>query len=212
MRVNAWSFPPTHIPQSLSGEIVDVSLDFVAEEDRARRTRKIRHPLATFFHLFFRVSAIIAYLCCDWFSRSFVMCFLMVITLLSCDFWSVKNVTGRLLVGLRWWNQIDEDGRSHWMFEAKKGRNCSGTEAEAQIFWLGLIVCPLVWTTFFFTTLFSFKMKWLALVVAGFSLQAANLYGYLRCKAGEQETLPKSASQYLGQQFIQKPDIIFGIL
>uniref|UniRef100_A0A8B9JCW6 Golgi apparatus membrane protein TVP23 homolog n=1 Tax=Astyanax mexicanus TaxID=7994 RepID=A0A8B9JCW6_ASTMX len=79
-----------------------------------------RHPLATFFHLFFRVSAIIIYLCCDWFSRSFVVSFVTVICLLSCDFWSVKNVTGRLLVGLRWWNQIDEDGRSHWVFEAKK--------------------------------------------------------------------------------------------
>ncbi|OWK11064.1 hypothetical protein Celaphus_00006910 [Cervus elaphus hippelaphus] len=30
------------------------------------------------------------------------------------------NVTGRLMVGLRWWNQIDEDGKSHWIFEARK--------------------------------------------------------------------------------------------
>lgn len=29
-------------------------------------------------------------------------------------------MTGRLLVGLRWWNQIDEDGKSHWVFEAKR--------------------------------------------------------------------------------------------
>uniref|UniRef100_A0A3B1JA66 Golgi apparatus membrane protein TVP23 homolog n=1 Tax=Astyanax mexicanus TaxID=7994 RepID=A0A3B1JA66_ASTMX len=171
-----------------------------------RKTRFILHPLATFFHLFFRVSAIIIYLCCDWFSRSFVVSFVTVICLLSCDFWSVKNVTGRLLVGLRWWNQIDEDGRSHWVFEIRDG---SGTEAEAQIFWLGLIICPLIWTAFFFTTLFSFKIKWLALVVAGICLQAANLYGYLRCKAGEQEKVPKSASQYLGQQFIQKVEPTF---
>lgn len=34
-----------------------------------------------------------------------------------------QNVTGRLLVGLRWWNQIDEDGRSLWVFEAKKVRH-----------------------------------------------------------------------------------------
>ena len=24
------------------------------------------------------------------------------------------------MVGLRWWNQIDEDGKSHWIFEARK--------------------------------------------------------------------------------------------
>lgn len=33
---------------------------------------------------------------------------------------SLQNVTGRLMVGLRWWNQIDEDGKSHWIFEARK--------------------------------------------------------------------------------------------
>lgn len=31
-----------------------------------------------------------------------------------------QNITGRLMVGLRWWNQVDDDGRSHWVFEARK--------------------------------------------------------------------------------------------
>lgn len=26
----------------------------------------------------------------------------------AVDFWITKNVTGRLLVGLRWWEEIDE--------------------------------------------------------------------------------------------------------
>ncbi|XP_076793534.1 Golgi apparatus membrane protein TVP23 homolog A isoform X4 [Arvicanthis niloticus] len=121
------------------------------------------HPLATFFHLFFRVSAIVTYVCCDWFSRSFVGCFVTVLLLLSFDFWSVKNVTGRLMVGLRWWNQIDEDGKSHWIFESRKvsANYMAATEAEARIFWLGLIICPVIWIVFFFSTLFSLKLKWL---------------------------------------------------
>ena len=36
------------------------------------------------------------------------------------DFWTVKNITGRLLVGLRWWNHIDENGQSKWIFENRK--------------------------------------------------------------------------------------------
>ncbi|PKU39993.1 hypothetical protein llap_9699 [Limosa lapponica baueri] len=72
------------------------------------------------------------------------------------------NVTGRLLVGLRWWNQIDEDGKSHWVFEARRvPTRAASTEAEARIFWLGLIICPVIWTVFFFSTLFSLKLKWL---------------------------------------------------
>ncbi|NXR81454.1 TV23A protein, partial [Pycnonotus jocosus] len=164
-----------------------------------------RHPLATFFHLFFRVSAIVTYLFCDWFSNSFVACFVTILLLLSFDFWSVKNVTGRLLVGLRWWNQIDEDGKSHWVFEAKRvPAIAASTEAEARIFWLGLIICPVIWTMFFFSTLFSLKLKWLALVIAGISLQTANLYGYIHCKLGGQKNISRVTSRLFGTTDVPK--------
>lgn len=44
------------------------------------------------------------------------------ITLHSMDFWTVKNITGRLLVGLRWWNFVDEEGQNHWKYESAKVR------------------------------------------------------------------------------------------
>ncbi|KFP27040.1 Golgi apparatus membrane protein TVP23 B, partial [Colius striatus] len=102
-------------------DIEDVSL-FDADDDASRRSKKskIRHPVASFFHLFFRVSAIVVYLLCELLTSSFIACMVTIILLLSCDFWAVKNVTGRLMVGLRWWNQVDDDGRSHWIFEARK--------------------------------------------------------------------------------------------
>nr|XP_023413149.1 Golgi apparatus membrane protein TVP23 homolog A isoform X1 [Loxodonta africana] len=191
--------------QALVDDTEDVSLDFGNEEELAFRKAKIRHPLATFFHLFFRVSAIVTYICCDWFSKSFVGCFVTVLLLLSLDFWSVKNVTGRLMVGLRWWNQIDEDGKSHWIFEARKvsSNNITATEAEARIFWLGLIICPMIWIVFFFSTLFSLKLKWLALVIAGISLQAANLYGYILCKMGGDSDISRVTASFLSQTVLQ---------
>ncbi|XP_018423501.1 PREDICTED: Golgi apparatus membrane protein TVP23 homolog A-like [Nanorana parkeri] len=117
-----------------------------------------------------------------------------------------QNVTGRLLVGLRWCNQIDEDGKSHWIFEAKKAslNNSASTEVEARIFWLGLIICPIIWTIFFFSTLFSLKLKWLALAIAGISLQSANLYGYIHCKTGGQKNVGRAASRFLSQQLFQR--------
>ena len=39
-----------------------------------------------------------------------VITFIIVMILSSLDFWTVKNVTGRLLVGLRWWSDYDEKG------------------------------------------------------------------------------------------------------
>ncbi|CAM4712270.1 hypothetical protein PO909_012369 [Leuciscus waleckii] len=186
----------------------DVSL-FDAEEDSATRKNKIKHPLASFFHLFFRVSAILVYLLCGLVGGSFIACMVTIILLLSCDFWTVKNITGRLMVGLRWWNQVDDDGKSHWVFESRKA---SGTQssasrisnAESRIFWLGLIICPVIWVIFAFSTLISFKIKWLAVVIMGVVLQGANLYGYVRCKVGARTNLKSLATNYFGRQFLKQ--------
>lgn len=87
-------------------------------------THLCRHPLPAFFHVFFRASALIVYLVLSSFvSGHFIELFLTVILLLAFDFWTVKNVTGRLLVGLRWWNKVEEDGTSTWVFESKKVYN-----------------------------------------------------------------------------------------
>uniref|UniRef100_K7FSM0 Golgi apparatus membrane protein TVP23 homolog n=2 Tax=Pelodiscus sinensis TaxID=13735 RepID=K7FSM0_PELSI len=186
----------------------DVSL-FDADEEVPTRSRKskIRHPVASFFHLFFRVTAIVVYLLCELISSSFIACMVSIILLLSCDFWAVKNVTGRLMVGLRWWNQVDDDGKSHWVFEARKAsaqRKKVSSEAESRIFWLGLITCPIIWVIFAFSALFSFKVKWLAVVTMGVVLQGANLYGYIRCKVGSRTNLTSMATSYLGRQFLRQ--------
>ncbi|CAB0011200.1 unnamed protein product, partial [Nesidiocoris tenuis] len=78
------------------------------------------HPYVTMCHIGFRTAAFIAYLFCGWFSDSFISSFVIIMLLLSADFWTVKNITGRLMVGLRWWNYIDDDGNSHWVYESKK--------------------------------------------------------------------------------------------
>lgn len=82
-----------------------------------------RHPYVTLFHLIFRIGAIVVYLFCGLFSNGFIASFVTVVLLLSMDFWTVKNITGRLMVGLRWWNYVDDDGKSHWIFESKKVRS-----------------------------------------------------------------------------------------
>ncbi|XP_019906396.1 Golgi apparatus membrane protein TVP23 homolog B isoform X1 [Esox lucius] len=170
-----------------------------------KRKSKIKHPLATFFHLFFRTTAIIVYLLCEILSSSFIFYMVTIILLLSCDFWTVKNVSGRLMVGLRWWNQVDDDGKSHWVFESRPATSKKvATNSESRIFWLGLVVCPVLWVIFVFSTLFSFNFKWLGVVIMGVALQWANLYGYVRCKVGGKTDLRRLATDYLGSQFFKR--------
>ncbi|XP_061611398.1 Golgi apparatus membrane protein TVP23 homolog B isoform X2 [Phyllopteryx taeniolatus] len=211
----------------------DVSL-FDAEEDAGQRLPKrtnMKHPVASFFHLFFRVCAILVYLLCERISNGFIGGMVAIILLLSCDFWTVKNITGRLMVALRWWNQVDEDGQSHWVFESRKVtiviastpkgherspaaddifpflqgmRKRQSSDSESRIFWLGLIVCPLVWVLFAFSTLFQFNIKWLPVVLMGLVLQGANLYGYIRCKVGGKTDFKNMATNYFGRQFLKQ--------
>ena len=51
------------------------------------------------------------------FVNSFVIIFVITVLLGALDFWVVKNVSGRILVGLRWWNEINDEGESVWRFE-----------------------------------------------------------------------------------------------
>ena len=76
--------------------------------------------MAMFFHVFFRAAALLVYFFCGVFTDKFIASFIAIVLLSAFDFWTVKNVTGRLLVGLRWWNKIDEDGVSQWVFESRK--------------------------------------------------------------------------------------------
>ncbi|XP_075309658.1 Golgi apparatus membrane protein TVP23 homolog B isoform X1 [Odontesthes bonariensis] len=179
---------------------------FGDEEDNFRhRKSAIRHPLASFFHLFFRISAILVYILCDILSGRFIACMVTIILLLSCDFWTVKNVSGRLMVGLRWWNQVDLDGNSRWMFESRKSNSVNTiSSADSRIFWLGLTVCPIFWVIFMFSTVFSFNIKWLAVVIMGLVLQWANLYGYVRCKVGGGSNLRNMAKNYFSTQIFKQ--------
>lgn len=140
-----------------------------------------RHPYVTFFHIAFRCAAIVVYILCGWFSDSFITSFVTVILLLSMDFWTVKNITGRLMVGLRWWNYVDDEGKSHWVYEARKvhfigwiglAENFNViplqgsvqnriNDREANIFWTALVMCPVVWSVLFLIALIGFKLKWL---------------------------------------------------
>ncbi|ELU05815.1 hypothetical protein CAPTEDRAFT_186713 [Capitella teleta] len=189
--------------KAVTDDTEDVALNF-GDDKALSRSDTVKHPIAVFFHLIFRVLAILTYLLCGWFSDSFIANFVFIVLFLSMDFWTVKNISGRLLVGLRWWNHVDEDGKSQWVFESRKGAAkslISGT--ESRIFWLSMVVCQLFWIVFFFATLFSLKFKWFMVVCVGIVLNGANFYGYIRCKLGSRQKISSLASNFLGQQVLR---------
>jgi len=48
------------------------------------------------FHLLFRAGALVTYILCGLFSDSFITNFVVIVILLSMDFWTVKNISGMM--------------------------------------------------------------------------------------------------------------------
>lgn len=84
------------------------------------------------------------------------------------DFYYLKNIAGRRLVGLRWWNEVDTStGNSTWVFESADGRGDTGNKTDSRFFWLALYVQPVFWAALGF--LYILSPKWLS-IVGGCSL------------------------------------------
>uniref|UniRef100_A0A8C7WJT0 Golgi apparatus membrane protein TVP23 homolog n=1 Tax=Oncorhynchus mykiss TaxID=8022 RepID=A0A8C7WJT0_ONCMY len=147
-----------------------------------------RHPMVSSFHLFLWLL-----------SSSFIVCMVTVILFLSADFWTVKNITGWLMVGLRC-EKVFSFLSAWWEFEA------AGVRSKSRIFWLGLVMCPVIWVYFVYSTLFSFKIKCLAMVIMGVVLQEANLYGYVRCKVGGRTSLKNMSWSWVHLSHVQGPN------
>lgn len=140
-----------------------------------------KHPVAAFFHLFFKGLALLLYLFGSIFISNFVFVFVVCILLLAFDFWTVKNVTGRLLVGLRWWNKINDDGTNEWVFESHEDMT-EIDPLDSRVFWTGLYGAPGLWVMLLIIAVLKFNVEWALIVMVAVALSGANIIGYTRCK------------------------------
>lgn len=75
-----------------------------------------------------------------------VLVFIITLLLLSADFYYLKNIAGRRLVGLRWWNEVNTaSGDSHWVFESSDPSVRTINATDKRFFWLSLYATPALW-------------------------------------------------------------------
>ena len=160
----------------------------------------LKHPKTAFFHLVFKTGAILSYMFGTWVSDSFVNVFIVCVLLLAFDFWTVKNVSGRLMVGLRWWSEVQDDGSQHWRFEAQE-ENLQSTTLDIGVFWVGLIAPAVVWALLGVGMFLRLKFDWLLLVATALALSGANIIGYVRCKSDARAKITSAVTNRLGGRF-----------
>jgi hypothetical protein len=93
------------------------------------------------------------------------MIFIITILLLAADFYYLKNIAGRRLVGLRWWNEVDAaSGDSKWVFESSEPGTRNANATDSRFFWLALYVQPVLWVVMAILALVRLEFLWLPLV------------------------------------------------
>mmetsp|Transcript_36494 Transcript_36494/g.81251 ORF Transcript_36494/g.81251 Transcript_36494/m.81251 type:complete len:178 (-) Transcript_36494:728-1261(-) len=139
-----------------------------------------RHPIALFFHLAFKIAAFLWFVLFSRFVGDFVKTFVISLVLIALDFWTVKNVTGRKLVGLRWWNEANDSG-SAWRFESAPEGTRQINNSEKRLFWIALMANCLGWGVLVFIEVITFKFQWLIIPIIGLIMGSSNLVGYFKC-------------------------------
>merc|ERR550537_1678202 len=167
-----------------------------AEEYLPAVLRGSSHPFVAFFHVAFKVAALVIYLLGRYVAGGYVRTFIFVVLFLAFDFWTVKNVTGRILVGLRWWSSNREDGQTEWVFESRDERQPPPHPTDSFIFWGGLYAWPLIWAVFLVLNVISFSVDWLVLVVMALTFAASNLAGYWKCSKDQKSKMQQQLTDW----------------
>ena len=154
---------------------------------------------AMYFHILFKALQVLIYMFSS--DDSSVAVFLMVSVLIVIDFWSVKNVTGRLMVGLRWWTVTDETGKEIYYFENYDYKAVEDAKFS-RAFWGGLISITIFWGLFLFLDLIRLKLFWVSLAdqvcltVIGTFLNATNTYFFYKTRTDHANNLNSTLNAF----------------
>eukprot|EP00890_Picochlorum_soloecismus_P006761 jgi/Picsp_1/90/NSC_00090-R1_protein len=111
----------------------------------------------------------------------------------------VKNVSGRLMVGLRWWNEVSDTGGNEWKFESLQEGQRGVNKYDSRMFWAVLYATPAVWVLLGIVAFLKLNVDYLLLVVIAILLSGANLVGYFKCSKAAQNQLKGLRSELFAQ-------------
>ncbi|CAK9174748.1 unnamed protein product [Ilex paraguariensis] len=159
------------------------------------------HPQLCFFHVLFKAASLAFYILSTLFVDSFVIIFVVTVLLAALDFWVVKNVSGRILVGLRWWNEINDAGESVWKFECLDQESLARmNKKDSWLFWWTLYLTAVAWIFLAIFSLIRFQADYLLVVGVCLTLSIANIVGFTRCRKDAKKQLQAFATQTLASR------------
>jgi hypothetical protein len=114
--------------------------------------------------------------------------------LLAFDFWTVKNISGRLLVGLRWWSYVRDDGSNEWIFESLEDM-AELSPFDGNVFWGALYATPVVWSLLLVVAVLRLKFEYMPIILAAIMMNGANIIGYMKCSSSAKNKMKSMVEQ-----------------
>ena len=156
--------------------------------------KKSSNPIVSILTVFFKFLSIFLFLFMNLFVSNESYTIITVIISGSIDFWYTKNISGRILVGLRWWNQIKSNGQEVWIYESKNEQDLN--KINSKIFWDSLYTNTFIWVVLSFWELIRFKFMWGTLTVIMLILSGTNLFSFIKCSELQRKNIVEFSKRY----------------
>ena len=163
--------------QNNPNEQKKIKLDFI---------KKSKSPQVALMTVSLKLLALIIFLFFNIFTSNEALVMIIVISLIAADFWYTKNISGRILVGLRWWNNYDANTQENtWKFESKN--EIKEPNIDRKTFWFSLYGFAGIWLILFIWECIMFNFNWAFLCLISLVISGTNVYGFFRCSKVQQQ-------------------------
>lgn len=165
--------------------------------------KKSPNPSVSLTTVVLKLASLLCFLILDWFTSNEAFVMVVVILLDAMDFWYTKNISGRILVGLRWWNKYDSENQKEiWTFESKN--EIKEPNIDRKTFWWSLYGFTVIWALLSVWELIRLNFMWCSLCIISLIISGVNTYGFFRCSKLQQKGAKLVAANLLGKYMKKK--------
>ena len=148
--------------------------------------KKSRNPQVALVTVSLKLLSLLFFLFFSIFTSNDALIMITVIIFIAADFWYTKNISGRILVGLRWWNNYDKETQGNiWKFESKN--EIKESNIDRKTFWISLYGFAACWLFLFVWECIMFNFTWAFLCLISLAISGTNVFGFFRCSKIQQK-------------------------
>ena len=163
--------------------------------------QKSSYPMISLLTVLMKLASIISFFIFSIFLSNEAIIMFIVVLIGACDFWITKNISGRFLAGLRWYNLLKSETNTEiWVFEGKKENDSN--MINRSIFWYSLYINDIIWIVLFIWEFIRLRFDWsfICLILIIFSF--TNTYGFYKSSKIQQK-----GTKFLIKKYIVEPNM-----